>query len=66
MLMQELKRRDINIFYTDTDSLVLEAKDLPKIQDFMHENDIGKLKIIGYYDVGIFIIDIYYGSSGDM
>lgn len=57
--MQKLKNL-VNIYYIDTDSLIIKSDDLLKLTDFLDNFSIGFLKILGYYDECIFIAPKIY------
>ena len=59
MLMQRLKSL-VDVLYSDTDSLVIERKDLPKLIDWIDPDKLGYLKVEGEYTYGIFIAPKVY------
>lgn len=52
--MQELKEK-VDIYYVDTDAIVIKKKDLEKIKEYLDEKALGKLKIVTEMDEAIFI-----------
>ena len=54
IIMQELKEK-VDIYYVDTDAIVIKKKDLEKIKEYLDEKALGKLKIVTEMDEAIFI-----------
>lgn len=57
--MQKLKDL-VNVYYMDTDSIVIEKKDLPKLTNLIDSSKLGYLKIEGEYSEGIFVAPKVY------
>ncbi len=63
--MHSLKKI-VDFVYTDTDSLVVESNDLPKLNHLIDTNDLGMLKVEGFYDEGVFLSHkVYALKKGD-
>ena len=59
ILIQRLKDL-VDIYYIDTDSLIISVEDLPNLLNFIDKFSLGYLKIVGYYDECIFITSKIY------
>lgn len=65
--MQKIKDT-VNVIYTDTDSIIIERKDLQKLVelDLIHPTTMGKFKIVEEAEEGIFIAPkTYLLKSGE-
>ena len=56
--MHELMKK-VTVYYTDTDSIVIEEKDLHKLEDYIGPK-LGQLKIVNHWDEAIFIAPKVY------
>lgn len=54
-----------NVYYVDTDCLIIKEKSISKIKDYIDEFELGKLKVEGKSKYGIFYRPKYYEFSGD-
>src|SRR3546814_1963375 len=59
ILIQQLKEL-VNIYYIDTDCLIIPSKDLSKLSNFIDNKSLGSLKILGYFDECIFLAPKVY------
>lgn len=59
ILMQTLKDK-VDIYYMDTDSIIIAKNDLYKIKDLLDQDKLGYLKIESEWDYGIFIAPKVY------
>lgn len=57
--MQKIKDL-VNVYYMDTDSIVIDKKDLYKLTNLIDSNKLGYLKLEGEYNEGIFIAPKVY------
>jgi hypothetical protein len=61
--MNKIKRL-VNIYYSDTDSIYIEKKDLYKISQFVNPTELGKFKIEREFKYIIFIaLKTYIGKT---
>lgn len=63
ILINKIKRK-INIYYSDTDSIYIDKKDINKIQEYTSQTELGKFKIEREYKYIIFIaLKTYIGKT---
>jgi len=54
-----------NVYYVDTDSLIIKKSSLNKLNKYINNNEIGKLKIEGYSNKSEFIRPKWYTFNND-
>lgn len=63
ILINKIKRK-IDIYYSDTDSIYIDKKDLSKISEYISKTELGKFKIEREYKYIIFIaLKTYIGKT---